>query len=75
MHLYSPGVAVALLVVPSIEDWARMTNDEIVYPFGGADLLRGINRIAVEQLELDSGLKLKGTYNRKLLSLVILKQN
>jgi len=29
-------------------------------------LLRGINRVAVKQLDLDSALKLKGTYNRKL---------
>jgi len=38
-------------------------------------LLRGVNRVAVKQLDLDSGLKLKGTYNRKLHPLVLLKQN
>jgi len=38
-------------------------------------LWRGINRVATKQLKKDSGLKLKGTYNRKLHSPVILKQN
>jgi len=40
-----------------------------------SSVLRGINRVVVKQLGLDSGLKLKGTYNWKLHSLVLIKQN